>query len=185
MLPHISSSLTTSFLKAFSVCPVVLAVVSWCFACYLPFYWLRSLLPLVFMFLSPCKGSICTASQISSNSFGIPPPGLPTFCCLFLLLSIVPLFPFFLLFPLYLLSMPFPLFLLFLLYSCSFILTYCSVQRLYLLAFVRFFSSVLCQVRFEYGIHPEVEGPFLRRSTQSELSPFFWKSLVSLSASRP
>ena len=94
-------------------------------------------------------------ARFPPTALGFPHWGCLTFCCFFLVFPLVPLFLFFLLFVLYLLSMPFLLFLLFLLYSCSFVLTYSSVQKLYLLAFVRFFfSSVFCQVRFEYDINP-------------------------------
>ena len=137
-LPNISYPLSTGFLKAFPVSPVVPAVVPVCKCLIhsLPFYWLRSLLPFVFISPTPCKSSTCTACQVSSDSFGIPRQGCLTICCLFPLFLLL---LFFLLFLLYPLLVPCPLFLLFLLFSRSFILTYSSVQKLYLLAFVRFF----------------------------------------------
>ena len=60
-LPHLSYSLQTHFSQAF-VSRVVPAMVPLCnFATHsLPFQWLRSLFPLVFIFPNLCKSSTCT-----------------------------------------------------------------------------------------------------------------------------
>ena len=37
----------------------------------------NTILPFVIIFPGPCKSGICTACEVSSDSFEIPPPGLP------------------------------------------------------------------------------------------------------------
>ena len=142
-------------------------------------------LPFVFNFPTLCKSSVCIACQISSNSFGIAPLGLPYFLLSLSALAACSAHPAHPALPvlLALLALPaihalptlpsFPA-------IFSFFRPHFSVWKLYLLPFVASFHQFSAKLNLSMVFIHKWRGPFFfKQSTQSELFAF-WKSLAFL-----